>query len=411
MSMNTNEVVDDRPDNDFDDDGRGIPQVGRKKGPSKIWYLVIAGVIAVLLFALAASMLMNKLANRGIGAKKGPTAVVTADQGVAESAFNRPSAPPPLPQTMQQPVQPAPVPACLPGQIPTPEVPCIAPGSPQPASVAAQPAGPTPEQQAAMDLAERRKRAPVMANVQMSGGSGGGDGGDGGMETTGNSRGNLGQSLQATRMGAVSATQLQDPNMTITQGRLLPCTLETAISSQVSGMTSCVLTRDIYSTNGRVMLLERGTRIVGQYESGRMRQGMSRIFVLWTRAETPNGVLINLDSPAADTLGRSGVDGKINTHFWTRFGSALLLSLVDDAAQYAIAVQQAKKANGGTTVQLGNTTNSSRDAANIIVENTVNIPPTLEKPQGSSIGVFVARDLYFGDVYRLQPTGARANIQ
>lgn len=387
------------------DGDRGIPQVGRKKAPTRIGFIIVVGVVAVTIAALAAVAAMNKVKSRNQGKFEEETEIIRANsRGIAEDAFAVSDAPP-LPQGMEPtPLTGSPPVPCQPGQMPTPDVPCVA----NYAGPTAPPSGPpglTPAQQAALDLAERRKRAPILtrSNGQRSDGD---QGEIGGLEPAGNSHGTLGRSLTATRTGAVSASRLPDPNMTITQGRLLPCTLETALSSQVSGMTSCVLTRDVYSTNGRVLLLERGTRIVGQYQAGQLRRGLNRIFVLWTRAETPNGVLVNLDSPAADALGRSGLHGTINHHFWERFGAALLVSLVDDAAAYAVAKQQADNGDGDTfTFSSGG--EAAEDAASIIVQNSVNIPPTLEKSQGASVSVFVARDLYFGDVYALQPTGAR----
>jgi type IV secretion system protein VirB10 len=213
----------------------------------------------------------------------------------------------------------------------------------------------------------------------------------------------LSNALSATRTTEMTATQLRDPDLTLTQGSFLDCALITAINSQQPGMTSCVLNRNVYSTNGRVLLLERGTKIVGQYQSAQLRQGMDRIFVLWTRAETPNGVIINLDSPNADSLGRSGMEGKINHHFWQRFGAAMLVSLVDDAAQYAV---NGRNNSGGTTYNFGSTAGATRDAASIIVESSANIPPTLDRAQGGHVGIFVARDLYFGSVYSLSSAGA-----
>lgn len=358
---------------------RGIPQVGRKKAPTRIWYVLIAGVLIVGLIALAAVVGLNKLKHRNQG-KAGPEkeAVSSNVPELTASAFQTADEAPPLPEgTAPAPVQP--------GQTAPQGEPKL-----------------TPEQQKALDLAERRKRAPVLGMTgRVQGGSSDEDPRDG-TQRQDNGAGSLGSALKATRMGAVSATLLPNPDLTLTQGRLLQCTLETAISTDVPGMTSCVLAQDVYSTTGRVLLLERGSRIVGQYQSGSVRRGQSRVFVLWTRAETPNGVLINLDSPATDTLGRSGVTGKLNRHFWERFGSALLVSLVDDVASFMVARERGN-GSGSTAINFGNTADSSRDAAAIIVENSVNIPPTLNKAQGESIGIFVARDLYFGDVYDLRP--------
>jgi type IV secretory pathway VirB10-like protein len=37
----------------------------------------------------------------------------------------------------------------------------------------------------------------------------------------------------------------------------------------------------------------------------------------------------------------------------------------------------------------------------------VNIPPTVDIAQGARVGVFVSRDLYFGDVYQLRQKPGR----
>lgn len=423
-TMNPQEL----PERPFDDDDRpafseerGIPNVGRKKGPSRIWFIVGAGVLAVVIAAVAVTLALNKLKGRGAGASEVQADTVQSQRAsLGEDAFN--PAAPPLPEgtapapcaigqvsTPEAPCTPPP-PPCAVGQASTPEAPCAPPAQPGAPQQPGQPAQLTPEQQAARDLAERRQRAPVLPIARGMDGQGasGSEAAEGGTPAASNNRGSLGRALQASVMGGVSATQLDDPNMTITAGRLLPCTLETAINSQLPGMTSCVLTRDVYSTNGRVLLLERGSRVIGQYESGQTRRGVNRIFVLWTRAETPNGVLIALDSPSTDPLGRSGVTGKVKKHFFERFGSALLLSLVDDVAAFAVERQREDNQNGGGIV-FSSTTNSSQDAAAIIVENSINIPPTIDLHQGASVGIFVARDLYFGDVYSLRPTYGSRN--
>lgn len=229
-----------------------------------------------------------------------------------------------------------------------------------------------------------------------------GPGGAGGSGT--GSPDKLAEALRPTEVKGVAAGRLADRTFMIAQGAMLDCNMDVAVSSAVPGMVKCTLTRNVQGDDGTVTLLERGTELTGQYQ-GALVQGQNRLFVLWARAKTPHGVIINLASPGTDALGRSGVDGFIDTHFWERFGAALMLSVLDDAL--AIAVSKAKNNSGGgsgTTVVLPqSTTQAGKNAAALAVENSIRIPPTLNKNQGEHVSVFVARDLDFRSVYAIQP--------
>lgn len=243
-------------------------------------------------------------------------------------------------------------------------------------------------------------QAQQMAATQ-AGGQGGGMGSMmGGGSGEAERADGLGARLEPTQVDGARAGLIADRNMFVTKGTFLDCALETAINSDVPGMTSCRLTRDVYSTSGKVLLLERGSRIVGQYQSG-VQRGQARIFVLWNRIETPTGVVVNLDSPGTDSLGRSGHSGFIDTHFWERFGGAIMLSLIDDVGTY-VANEAAGDSSRGNQIQFGGTAEAAQNAASIALENSINIPPTLVKHQGDHINVFVARDLDFRGVYDLQ---------
>lgn len=202
--------------------------------------------------------------------------------------------------------------------------------------------------------------------------------------------------LKPTTLEGIRASTLGNRNYIIAMGASIPCILETAISSDQQGFTSCIVSRDILSDNGRVVLLDKGTQIVGEYRAG-LKKGQNRLFVLWNRAKTPSGVIITLASPATDSLGRSGVDGDIDNHWFERIGSALLVSIVRDATNYAkgrLSKSQDKDDS--------ETASSGQNIANILTENYANIPPTLSKNQGEMVNVFVARDLDFSSVYKLK---------
>ena len=118
---------------------------------------------------------------------------------------------------------------------------------------------------------------------------------------------------------------LPHARMTVPEGTVMACILQTAINSQLKGFVNCVLPSEVRGATGQVILLDKGTTVFGQIRSG-LRQGQDRLFILWTRARTPKNVIVALDSPAADELGRAGVPGEVNNHFWQRFwGSYPLL--------------------------------------------------------------------------------------
>jgi type IV secretion system protein VirB10 len=201
----------------------------------------------------------------------------------------------------------------------------------------------------------------------------------------------LDQLRRGSTIGQVRATRLPNRNFLIVAGSAIPCLLQTAMDTATPGYVSCLIPRDVLSDTGAVVLLEKGTKVLGEYRSS-LKQGQSRLFVLWTRAVTPAGVAIRLESPAADALGRAGFDGDLDTHFWARFGGALLLSIVDDGS-YALA---------GNTGGAGATARVPSDAAAVALQNSINIPPSLRKAQGSEVSIFVAQDFDFSGVYGLK---------
>jgi type IV secretion system protein VirB10 len=205
--------------------------------------------------------------------------------------------------------------------------------------------------------------------------------------------------LRPSVTSAVRARVLPAQRLLLPKGAFIDCTLETAIDSTLPGMTTCVMATDAFGVDGQVVLLERGTKLIGETR-GQVQQGAARIFVVWTEARTPAGVIVPLDSPGADELGRSGLPGEVNTHFWARFGAAMLVSVIDGVVEAGI---QSTRSSSGTVVV--NPT-ASQDVMTDILKNTLNIPPTVVKHNGDRIQVLVARDLDFRSVYELRSVSA-----
>lgn len=337
--------------------------------------------------------------NRGFSKKRGVLLVACATGAALAFVFLRPQSAPRDPnqtpedrlrvQAMSRYEPPPPPPAAQPAAFAVPRPPQFMP----PAMPTQQTPVPQFTQAPADPLIKARHASLLAYGANGSGGAPAtqaGQGAEGGAARPGSASSNeLATRLQATPVSAVGATVLPHQPYLLTKGNVVPCVLQTAMDSTLPGFVTCKLPTDVIGKTG-ITLLDRGSLIVGEAHGG-MQQGQNRLFVLWTRAETPAGVVINLDSPAADPLGRTGFDGEVDSHFWSRLGGALLLSIVQGGLQ-----QGASLAGGGQT---NINTSGVQGLSAETLHNSVDIKPTLRKNQGELVSIFVARDLDFSGVY------------
>ena len=224
---------------------------------------------------------------------------------------------------------------------------------------------------------------------------------DGGAGAIANSQGAVGSLLTPTPTPKVTAAMLGDRNMVLAKGTHIDCALTVKVVNEVSGFASCVIPQNIYSDNGKVLLMERASEVQGEY-TAMVRQGQRRLFVLWDRVKTPNGIVIAVGSPAGDSLGTMGIDGYVDNRWWDRLGAAFMLSMVKDLIGYQIA-----KDSGGANSNAGgmvyqNSVKTGESMAERILSQTINIQPTIYKNQGDLASIYVARDLDFSTVYALR---------
>ncbi len=191
---------------------------------------------------------------------------------------------------------------------------------------------------------------------------------------------------EAQASNRVKAERFVRPSQTIPKGTVIPAVLETALDSTRAGAARALVQRDIYSFDGTRILIQRGSRLYGEYDSG-LAAGQNRVLIQWTRLIRPDGVTIALDSPSSDPLGRAGVKGKVDSKFLQRFGGAILQSVLDIGV--GLATQEI---GSGVVVALPGSTQ------NVQIQNGNQVQRTLKVKHGTSVSVFVARDLDFSSV-------------
>ena len=355
---------------------------------SNLLALALVGAVAVAAFAWYYAHAMARPAPAMRAASVAGGAGDTAIPSIGRIEPPAPVAPLPLPELSATGEAPAPA---LPA-VPLDE-PAIPPASPLPGASAAPPAR-TPA-----ELREERELAGAVFVPQSAAAAPAERPPADEAPAAQASSGELGPLLKPGGVTAVRAQTLPTRRLLLPKGSFIDCTLETAIDSTLPGLTTCVTATDAFGADGSVVLLERGTKLLGETR-GQVQQGSARVFVLWSEARTPAGVIVPLASPGADELGRSGLAGEVNRHFWQRFGAALLISVIDGATEGA--VQSSRSGSGAVVINPG----ASQSVTTEVLRSTVSIPPTVTKKNGDRIAVIVARDVDFRSVYELRSVAA-----
>lgn len=199
------------------------------------------------------------------------------------------------------------------------------------------------------------------------------------------------------------ASLLRGQNLIVGKGTLIPCGTINEINTTLPGLVTCRVSHDVYSINGKVRLIDKGAVAEGEVTSA-LQYGQNRIFVNWLRLRNPEGVSIDLLSPGTTPLGGSGVKGKVNTHFWARFGDAIMVSIITNVGQMmvqAITNLASKPGTTSITTSSDDTNSVVSQVEKIILSQTSNVPPSLYVQQGNMVQIYVARDLDFSSVYTL----------
>ncbi len=285
----------------------------------------------------------------------------------------------------------------------------LAKGLPPPGSAPTRP-GERPMQNAADALEDARRHAPaVVYNQRTAGSSAKSNTGAGSPTTATSSGGNTGAAASSqvsanvmpvastnvafSNAPTASATIMGNRDFIVGQGKLVDGVLETAVNSDQPGMVRALVNVDIYGDSGRLVLLPRGTRIVGRYDSGIVK-GQTRVFIVWQRVMRPDGVDLAIESPGADALGRAGMSGDVDNHFWQMFGAATLLSVIG-AETATVGVNPTQDQNNSVASLRQSAAESFNRSAGSVLDRYIDIKPTITVDQGKLVKIFVSKDLIF----------------
>ncbi len=172
-------------------------------------------------------------------------------------------------------------------------------------------------------------------------------------------------------------------------GAVLRASLITGISSDLPGFVIAQVTEDVRdSLTGSVILIPKGARLVGSYDSF-VSFGQERIFLSWHRIVMPDGSSIVVENlPAADTEGHAGLVGEVDNHAWALARGIALSTLLGVGSELAVSNESATEKAIRESLQ-----GSVNDSVSEIVRRKLNVQPTLTAHPGWPLAVIVHRDL------------------
>jgi type IV secretion system protein VirB10 len=187
------------------------------------------------------------------------------------------------------------------------------------------------------------------------------------------------------------AEVIADPAHTVMQGTLIEAALETAISTDLAGNVSAIVSHDVWSFDMSRVLIPRGSRLFGRYDS-EVDAGQRRVLIAWDRLVTTDGQSVSLAAYGTDRIGRSGLPGTVRNHFLQRFGTAALISVIGAVPAIASARYADDEVASDTAENVGT---DLGEAVNTVIADYLSIPPTISVNQGAVVMIRVDADLAF----------------
>jgi type IV secretion system protein VirB10 len=185
-------------------------------------------------------------------------------------------------------------------------------------------------------------------------------------------------------------------------GTILPGMLITGINSDLPGSVMAQVSENVWDTaTGKYVLVPKGTRILGVYDS-QVSFGQRRILLVWNRLVFPNGTTLDIaGSPGVDQAGYSGLSGRVNEHWRTRIGTALWASMFVAGAEvvYDRDSQGNSENRSPRDIAAESAAGSVLDMGAKLVSKASDLQPTITVRPGKRLGIFVQQDIVFPSPY------------
>lgn len=179
------------------------------------------------------------------------------------------------------------------------------------------------------------------------------------------------------------------------QGTIVRVVLDRSLNTDTPGAIRGRVTSDVFdSLTQQILVIPRGSVVVGSYMNS-LLIGQARILIATERLILPNGKSISLlGTPASDMQGASGIEAKVDNHFWDMFKTSIVLgaaSLILPKDQQSISVSDSAQGSSRTA---GSIIGSSiYDTIKRVTERNGVIKPTGTIDLGEPFTLMLSRDV------------------
>lgn len=187
-----------------------------------------------------------------------------------------------------------------------------------------------------------------------------------------------------------------DQSTTLAKSTLIRCVLMQDVASTMESQTRCQVAKDVYSENGRRILIPAGSIASGASLGGFIK-GQKKMFVVWDRLTTPGGVIVPLKgSQSVDKLGELGHKADVKSNFFVRFGNALLVSILSSAIETGFNDLNNHEHEEKVNINTSNIQSEFQMGLETL-KNELDVQPNAHIKRGTMINIMVSEDIDFSE--------------
>src|SRR5258708_3201829 len=191
--------------------------------------------------------------------------------------------------------------------------------------------------------------------------------------------------------------QASGKDYVVFEGTVLETVLVTRLNGDFSGPVICMLTNNIYSHDGLLLLIPAGTNVLG--ETKRVEGfGQTRLAVAFHRLIMPDGYSVDLDQfHGLNQIGETGLKDQVNHHYLQIFGASIAVGAIGGLAQAGANTSSLGLPQTPAGAYRQGVAASFAQSSTHILDRFLNLLPTITIREGHRVKVYLTQDLLVPD--------------